>query len=1516
VKGTGGTERPKKRTKARVLALVNWRGVFFMQYGLDPHVTALEGANGAGKTTVMIAAYVVLLPDMTRLRFTNLGESGASGGDRGIWGRLGEPGRPSYAVMDIELADGARMLAGVMLERRTEPTVEPTPFVVHGLPAEVSLSQILLQRSGDSEYVPEIDIVRQQVHAAGGKLKVFASAKDYFAELFDRGVLPLRMQADEERTKLNEMLRTSMVGGISRALTGGMREFLLREESGLADVLRRMRGNLEACRRTRREVEEARRLETEIHAVWEAGQGMFAAVVHAARSEAEEKQEAVLAARKRADESGEAKALNERELEAKRTRSDELQLERTTLKARVQEASARVEKARRAWDVARRMARLVRERDGHESDRVTKERADVTAQAQRESARAAWDRAREALGAASRGVADLKAGLEELERRAAEHRLARERLSQVRAALVDEEVEVQRMGELGQRVTQRLQAIDEELVKADRMIASGALLRAEYERVHAALEKLSGLPVLSAQALERAREVLSELRGLESEARAAPELTRRFDAARVALKRQQEAREKARSLGALATAGEVQRALEETELAHAHASEAGKKAHKAADEAARETREASRAASELEPVVARFGAVKARAAALAGRFQETTVTSAAALVALRRRLDRHKDGLRGEREALEAQVAALTREGQTLAYGANETQGLAAIRDALSGELFASRFEELPLDQAGVAEASLGPLRDAIAVADPVASAKRLAKIADRPDEVWLVGPRAALPLDDDGTPYAERLEDSVMLEVNGVVRLTRVPLTPRLGRLARERRRAELEAAAATARAAIEAKRDEAQRYDSALQEIDELMPEATLLERSDPAAEHEQAKARAGSAATARQAALGEAQRAAQELEALERRRAGLRKLLPEAHFLDLPDQAEEARATEERLTAVKASEARLRAATGERRVLENGLDVLRSVPPSESEIAGLRQKRDGSARMRDRLQLALERVRWLNDHKAALDWTEAEPALAAREQLRPALEAQLAHAESDAKAAEVEVRTAETRARTTAETAARAAGLVIAVDQQIEAAKRDLGEIGVESPGERVVELEEGRLGNLERDAEAAEQYEREARAQVVRGEERQRQLSERATEDAWRMAEEERGFGPAQARWARLREEANARGVLAAAFTERAKKEVVGLTAKDLWLRARQRATMLVERIGRAKDGAEVAAGLRRHLESTGEFGPQADGFDGGRGGVSGGVAAGQVSGLAGAWLGEWLRVHDWLKRRVPPQIAEVDDPLEALGRLREHLARLEERLEAQEKGLRGQSGDVARNIDAQIRRAKNQVGRLNGDLEGVAFGAIEGMQIRARPAQRTEAVLRALREGAAQQLLFEPNLPIEEAMDELFKRYGGGRSGGDRLLDYREYLDLHVEIRRRGGETWEVANPTRLSTGEAIGVGAAVMMATLKAWENEANLLRPRHLAGTLRLLFLDEATRLSQDNLGILFELCERLELQLIIAAPEVARAEGNTTYRLVRALDADGREEVRVSGRRVLAAVAADALLARPAEA
>ena len=202
------------RARIAALALVNWKGVFYERYLLDRHVTALEGANGAGKTTVMIAAYVALLPDMSKLRFTNLGETSAIGGDRGIWGRLGESGRPSYAVLDLELADGERMLAGVRLTRASEPAVEPTAFVISGLGSGVRLSDILLVRRLDGDHVPQLDEVAAAVAREGGAIEIFRTIKDYFAVLFERGVAPMRLAGDDERTKLNDMLRTSMTGGI------------------------------------------------------------------------------------------------------------------------------------------------------------------------------------------------------------------------------------------------------------------------------------------------------------------------------------------------------------------------------------------------------------------------------------------------------------------------------------------------------------------------------------------------------------------------------------------------------------------------------------------------------------------------------------------------------------------------------------------------------------------------------------------------------------------------------------------------------------------------------------------------------------------------------------------------------------------------------------------------------------------------------------------------------------------------------------------------------------------------------------------------------------------------------------------------------------------------------------------------------------------------------------------------------------------------------------------------------
>src|SRR5580704_11105606 len=423
------------RTRAEALALVNWKGVFYERYLLDRHVTALEGANGAGKTTVMIAAYVVLLPDMSRLRFTNLGETGATGGDKGIWGRLGEPGRPSYAVLDFALPDKHRLVAGVHLERKGEPSVDPTPFIVSGLGEDIRLQDLLLVAQGDAEVVPELPELRENAARLGGRLQAFTSARDYFAALFDHGVTPLRLGTDEERNKLNEMLRTSMTGGISRALTSELRDFLLKEEGGLADTLQRMRANLDACRRTRTEVQESRRLEHEIGDVFEAGQAMFAAAFLATRERADELSCRVAEAETARAVALEAQSVAQAALAETVAELEVLDARRGELDEVLESARAWHARMRDALSAAGALERCVEVLGEAEDAARTAAEARTDADEHRARLREDLRRAQEGYKRAAAGLADVQRGIEELHRRAGKYHQAIRRLREAEECL-------------------------------------------------------------------------------------------------------------------------------------------------------------------------------------------------------------------------------------------------------------------------------------------------------------------------------------------------------------------------------------------------------------------------------------------------------------------------------------------------------------------------------------------------------------------------------------------------------------------------------------------------------------------------------------------------------------------------------------------------------------------------------------------------------------------------------------------------------------------------------------------------------------------------------------------------------------------------------------------------------------------------------------------------------------------------------------------------------------------------
>ncbi len=1008
-----------KRTRATQLALVNWRGVFYERYELSDTVTALEGANGAGKTTVLVAAFVALLPDMNHLRFTNVGETTGGGGDRGIWGRLGKMERPSYAVLDITLANGERLLAGVHLERRSEPAVELTPFLVTEFPHGEKLQDLMLVRGNDLDAVPEIEELRQQAARFGAGLHKCATAKEYFTGLFKRGVTPLHLDGDRERTKVAEMLRTSMSGGMSRVLTNGLRGFLLKEERGLADILRRMRSNIDACRRTRAEVDDARILEGEISRVYEAGQEMFNAAVHATEQ---------------------------------------------------------------AWqEAAKRIA------DGEENVCT----ADTA----------------------------VKAAQVALESATGEHARARRNVDELEEALKRESAHVQRL-------------------------EAGRALRRRIERVNAEIE-----------------------------------------------------------------------------------------------------------------------------AARRERGWHSGVSSPHEIEALRNNLTEQRDAVLSNTQGLRQRRQELEEERRRVAEaGASLSREVGELAKELGGETVAERFEDIALEDAGVQEARLGPLVNAIVVDDPQRAARTAASARDRPDTVWLARPAAiADPTHATGSE-GERIGNAVMARSSeDVWRVTDIPERPVLGRRARERK------------------------LEALKREADALASEAGRLET--------------------------------------------------------------------------------------QRGEVEAGLCTLEDLRVKVIEI--------------DRTHRELVELRIDDASDAAV--TRAKARLAARQR--------------EHQSADVESRRLE----------------------------KQIGKL-------------EGRLEQANKDLERA------------RGE--------------WA---DQRALGePAQRRWKRLHAEADSNGLLGAPFAPEALERFARRGSGNLYSDALSWARTVHDRLAQA--------------EPEGEIGKKLDDL----------CRLDERSG--NDYLRAWREVRVWLHRRIPAQIAQMDDPLEALTRLRSHLADLEKRLTTQERDLQGNTADVASAIGTQTRGARREVERLNKDLEQVRFGSIAGVRLRLGRVPEMENVLEALRKGDGQGRLFTPDLPLEEALNELFRKFAGRRAQGHRLLDYREYVDPRVEVRRRAGTGWETANSIRISTGESIGIGAALMMVVLTAWERGASLLRAQSAQGTLRLLLLDEANRLDRQNLAVLFDLCRNLQLQLMVAAPEVSEAEGNTTYRLVRVSEGDGEEEVRVTGRRVVA--------------
>ncbi len=1467
-----------KRTIANQLAMVNWRGVFYERYLLDRGVTALEGVNGVGKTTVMVAAYVVLLPDQRYLHFEPLAEAGVRAEDRGIWGRLGE-GDDAYSAIDFRLGSGERLVAGVRLERKSKENGELHPFLVRGLPVDATLQQVLLDRSDGHDEVPAPDRLAQLAAVAGGRLTWCDSVTSYLRDLFDAGVTPMPLSTDAERAKLNELLKTSMMGGISRQLGDGLRGFLLRPEEGLGATLHRIRGNLDDCRRTRMQVTESRQIEQEVHDVLDAGAHMFAAAVEGARRFAEERQ-------RQADD---ARALEGKAVQARDALNAKVATETIALHRAEAEEAAATEEAKAARETATRVARahqIWTERGQEEQRRAE---AILRLSEARVLHAAADSRLRDAEAtvrgreqdhqAAARGMADIQQGLERLHARASRYRTVKAALGRARAMLPGIDFSDGEAGAMLARCVEEASKASADLVDAQGRLDTADASAKDFLEAHALVERLVGHTIAHADSCARALHMLAELREQQVQVERLPRLRKERQEAAGLARRQDIARRSATELSlqgdAITSSGDVlharQGCIGDLESASAALAEAGNRARDLAREAEAQQRLVQALQARLGDIQQLRGAIGPLAAR---REQSVTSSSEVALLVAWLQAE-HARGqqlattLAGEVEVAEARLQELRRGGGAF------PEYLVQACEAVEGRLLVERFEDVPFDRAAEVEARLGPLVHAVLVDDPDGAAQVLVRGGPRPPSLLLLnGPQ--LNLSPSQLPTAERAGDSILAPIPTGLRLTRLPGAPVVGRQARERLIRSLEADLRSSEARLADARAAVRELDSDVRVVTAVLPNASLLDVVDPEGDLREASTKHATLEAAKKAADEDVRALEARVGQLRTRKAALEQLWPDAALLDPPDHAARGAALDAEITAAAKAQRHLETVREARRKLEQRLDVLRVLPLDAAARTALAARVTAAELARKGWLAPQPDLTTAHNDVEALGFSDAEARIRADETLLASLNTEVETAEerlNAARAARDEEKAAEASASTSLRNAAASAQVA---DERLAGFERDLAATGVDDASDEALALareEESRASSYLLLAAGATRRAGEVVAGLtpqVASAAKEAELAKKDRED------KEAQSGPAVERWGSLRRRCQDLGLLDAALADSALAEVAGKASVDVFQLRDRWWALVLDRLGHATGGASLTAALRLIEAAPSEAGGE-------------------------QYLRAWMETRAWLAQRVPKHVSEVDDPVDALRRLRHYLDGLVEKLARHEHRLRGDSKDVARAIEGRLRKVNNLLTKLNRDLRGVGFGSIEAIQVRSEREVRMDSVLTALASPEEQQRLFGPDMTIEEALNELFARHGGRRDGGARILDYREYLRLKIEVRRRGSETWDEARGNQMSTGEAIGVGAAIMMVVLTAWERDAGLLRARREAGTLRFLFLDEATRLSLDNLGVLFDLCSALDLQLLVAAPEVATSTGNTTYLLQTVTDPDGREVVKVSGRRAV---------------
>ncbi|KAF6686290.1 MULTISPECIES: chromosome partition protein MukB [Pantoea] len=1467
-----------ERGKFRSLTLINWNGFFARTFDLDELVTTLSGGNGAGKSTTMAAFVTALIPDLTLLHFRNTTEAGATSGsrDKGLHGKL--RAGVCYSMLDVVNSRHQRVVVGVRLQQVAgrDKKVDIKPFSIHGLPTDTNPTDMLTEvlNSRQARVLP-LNEVKDRVEAQEGvQFRAYNSVTDYHAMLFDLGVVPRRLRSASDRSKFYRLIEASLYGGISSAITRSLRDYLLPENSGVRKAfqdmeaaLRENRMTLEAIRVTQSDRDLFKHLISEATSYVSADYMRHAnerrghldsalqlrnELFSSRKQLATEQYRHVEMARELAEHSG---AESDLEVDYQAA-SDHLNLVQTAM--RQQEKIERYDA-----DIEDLTLRL-------------EEQTEVVAEAReiQEENEARAEAAELEVDELKSQLADFQQALDVQQTRAIQYQQALQALERARTLCQLPDLSIDNAAEWQESFQAKEEEATERLLRLEQKLSVAEAAHSQFEQALALVTSIAG-DVTRQDAWQTGRELLRDASNQRHHAEQLSSLRLRLNELEQRLREQHEAerllaefcKRQGQHYEADALAGLQQELEAQIEQLNSSVSDAG------------EQRMMMR--QELEQLRERITSLTARAphwlaaqeilTQLSEQTGQALNSSQDVTEYMQQLLERERETT-VERDEVAARKRDIERQIERLSQpGGAEDARLTQLAERFGGVLLSEIYDDVTLDDAPYFSALYGPSRHAIVVPDLSRVRELLDGLEECPEDLYLIegDPQSF----DDSVFSVDELQNAVVVKVaERQWRYSRFPKIPLFGRAAREN---QLEL--------LHLERDKlAERYATLSFDVQKTQRLHQSFSRfigshlavafdADPEAQIRQLGARRGELERALNQHESNNQQQRQQYELAKEGVSQLNRLLPRVNLLldeTLGDRCEEIR---EQVDAAQEAARFLHQHGAKLAKLEPIIAVLQSDPEQHEQLQADYQQAQQQQRNARQQAFALTEV---VQRRAHFSYDDSASMLNGNNDLSDKLRQRLEQAEGERSRSRDRLREHQAQLTQYSQVLASLKSAYDAKRDMLKELQQEMQDIGVQadsSAEERARVRRDELYTALSHNRARRNQLEKQltfCEAEMDNLQKRLRQL-----ERQYHQVREQ--VVSAKAGWCTVLRLVKENGV------ERRlhRRELAYLSGDEL-------RSMSDKALGALR----LAVADNEHLRDV--------------------LRLSEDPKRPERKIQFFIAVYQHLRERIRQDIIRTDDPVEAIEQMEIELNRLTEELTAREQMLAISSRSAANIIRKTIQREQNRIRQLNQGLQTVSFGQVRSVRLNVNVRETHAMLLDTLSEEHEQhQDLFNSNrLTFSEALAKLYQRLNphidmGQRTPqtiGEELLDYRNYLEMEVEV-NRGSDGWLRAESGALSTGEAIGTGMSILVMVVQSWEEESRRLRGKDIS-PCRLLFLDEAARLDARSIATLFELCERLEMQLVIAAPENISPEKGTTYKLVRKVF-NNTEHVHVVGLRGFAA-------------